>query len=314
MEMNHKMNKRRISLISAWSYKIAENCQPAVNSFLATHFETQEEFEKAFSQMVLTIKKDPQNRNLYEKMVWIAHRAQRLDQGKELIESGLSKHPEDYRINRALGLTCLLNSEYPLAIKSLEKSLQLKTDEGVTHFLLGCSFCRLLDKNENPLDSGSDLLNSIQDEFHKAGEMDFFKDDPDFLEGKEYLDKGVFARSLEKMGLALVKIKELQAEPVSFSYLALSFLMDDREIDQNQVEYTIDDLKKRCEQKKKYPKINNHLGLCLLIFWRSLLLHAQNQLGLAVKKDAKFQKAKTNLTILENSGKKISTLLQELRF
>lgn len=312
--MNHKMDKQRISLISAWSQKIAENCQSAVNSFLATHFESQEELEKAFSQMVLAIKKDPQNKNLYEKMVWIAHRAQRLDQAKELIESAFSKHPEDYGISRALGLTYLLKREYPLAIKSLEKSLKLKTDEGVTHFLLGYSFLTLLDKNENSPNSGSDLLNSIQDEFHKAGEMSFFKGDSDFREGKEFLNKGILARSLEKMGLALGKIKELQVEPASFSYLALSFLMDDREIDQNQVERTIDDLKKRCEQKKEYPKIDNHLGLCLLIFWRSLLLQAQNQLGLAVKKDAKFQKAKTNLMILENSGKKISMLLQELRF
>ena len=308
------MDNQGISLISAWSQKIAENCQSAVNSFLATHFESQEEFEKAFSEMVLAIEKDPQNKNLYEKMAWIAHRAQRLDRAKELIESAFSKHPEDYRISRALGLTYLLKREYPLAIKSLEKSLKLKTDEGVTHFLLGYSFLTLLDRNESSSDSGSDLLNSIQDEFHKAGEMDFFKDDSDFQEGREFLNKGVLARSLEKMGLVLGKIKELQAEPASFSCLALSFLMDDRDIDQSQVEHTIDELKKRCEQKKKYPKINNHLGICLLIFWRNLLLQAQNQLGLAVKKDAKFQKAKTNLTILENSGKKISTLLQELGF
>jgi hypothetical protein len=156
-------------------------------------------------------------------------------------------------------------------------------------------------------------LNSIQEHFQKAGEMSFFKGDSDFQEGTNVLNEKFFSGSLLKMGLVLAKIKELQAEPASFSYLALSFLMDEKDIDRDEVEYALHELKKRSEQGKEYPVIHNHLGFCFLIFWQSLLSEAQNQLRLAVEKDAKFQRAKTNLMFLESSEKKISAYVKELR-
>jgi len=172
----------------------------------------------------------------------------------------------------------------------------------------------LLEKNKNSFDSASELLVSTQDEFQKASDMPFLKENSDFIEGKRLLNEKLFLESLEKMRLVLSKIREVQVEPTSFSNLVLSFLVDQKSVDQDHVEAAISELRKRSEQGKEYPEINNHLGLCFLIFWRNLFLEAESQLRLAVKKDAKFQKAKTNLMFLESSEKRISALIKELRF
>ncbi len=312
--MYQKMKKDKLSQIDAWSQENREKCDPAVNSLLATHFETQKEFDEAFLQMDLALRKDAQNKNLYERMVWMAYQAKRLNRARELIESALLQHPGDYKIWRSSGLAHLLQGKYPQAIKSLQKSLNSKMDNRITHFLLGYCLLALLENDEDSLDSQSDLLRSTQDEFRKAGEMAYLKRDPDFEEGTNLLNEKSLSGSLQKMGLVLGKIKELQAEPASFSYLALSVLMGQTEIDRNEVEYTIHELKKRSEQNKEYPVIHNHLGLCFLILWRSLFFEAQYQLKLAVEKDAEFQRAKTNLMFLESSEKKISAWIKELRF
>jgi len=308
------MQKEKISQIRVWSEKNSRTCDSSLNSLLATFFENLRKFHEAFSQMDLALAKNPQNGNLYQKIVWIAYQAKRLDEAEELLQSSSARHPEDYRISRAAGLAQLLKGENALAVKNLQKSLELKKDEEVTHFLLGYSLLGLAEKNMRNTDSGSDPLGSIQDELQKAGEMPFFKEDSDFQEGKELLNKGGFPRSLDKMELVLRRVRELQVEPASFSCLALSFVADEDGIDQNEVDCTIAELKKKCEQGKEYPEINNHLGLCFLILWRSLFSQAQNQLGLAVKKDAKFQKARTNLEIVQSSDRRISALVKELKF
>lgn len=308
------MEKEKLAKINEWSQKITKECDPALNSLLATHYESQKNFDETFFQISVALKKDSQNNNLYEKMVWIAHKAEKLDQAEELIGSALSNDPENYKLQRSLGLTCLLKQDYSLAIKNLQKSLKLKEEEGITHFLLGYSFLALLDKNENSFDLGSELFNSTQDAFQWAGETPFLKSDPDFKEGKKFLNEKLFYKSLKKMRVVLKKIKELRSEPVSFSNLALNFLMDAKGVDQNQVESAINELKKRYRQGIEYPEINNHLGLCFLIFWRNLLFEARNQLRLAVEKDTKFQKAKTNLMFLESAEKKISALIKDLKF
>jgi hypothetical protein len=312
--MDDEMENVKLPKIKAWSQKIAKECDPALNSLLAAHFEFQKDFNEAFSQISLAINKEPQNKSLYEKMVWIAEKAGKLDQAKELIQSTLSNKPENYALWRSLGLTYLLKEDYTSATKNLQMSLKFKEDERTTHFLLGYSFLAALEKEKNDNDSRTQLSNSALNEFQKAGELTLLKKDSDFEEGKRFLNENLFSRSLEKMEVVLYKIKYLHMEPASFSYLALNFLMDGKEVKQNQVKSVVSELKKRSEQGKEYPEINNHLGLCYLIFWRDLIFNAQNQLRLAVKKDAKFQKAKTNLMFLESTEKKISALLKELKF
>ena len=308
------MHKSKISQIKFWCQKNSASCDSALNSLLATFFESLEEFDEALSQMNLAMAKSPQNGNLCEKMVWMACQAGRLGEVEQSLQSSSEKRPKDYRISRALGVASLLKGESSLAVRSLQKSLESKKDEEVTHFLLGYSLLGLAEKNMRNSDSGSDLLDSIRDEFQRAGEMPFFKEDSDFQEGKEFVNKGDFPRSLDKMELVLGKIRELQVEPASFSNLALSFLADQEGIDQDELNCTIAELKKRCEQGKEYPQINNHLGLCFLILWKSLFFQTQSQLGLAVKKDAKFQKARSNLEIVRSSDRRISALVRELRF
>lgn len=308
------MEEEKLPKINTWPQKITKDCDSALNSFLATCFESQKSFDEAFFQISLALEKDPQNDFLYEKMVWIAHQAEKLDQAKELIQSALSSGPGNHILWRCSGLIHLLKEDYPLAIKDLQESLKLKEDERITHFLLGCSFLALCEKNRSSFDSGYEPFNSAQDAFEKASEMVFLKDDPDFEEGNRLLNEKLFLKSLEKIRLVLNRSRELQVEPASFASLALSFLMNEKEVDQNQVKSVITDLKKRSEQGKEYPEINNHLGLCFLIFWRSLLFEAKNHLRSAIKRDAKFQNAKTNLMFLESTERKISTLIKELKF
>jgi tetratricopeptide (TPR) repeat protein len=312
--VNQKTEEGKLSKIDFWSQKTAKDCDSSVNSLLATYFESQQSFDQAFFHISLALEKDPQNRILYEKMVWIAHQVEKLEQAKELTQSALSSEPGNHILWRCSGLIHLLKEDYPLAIKDLQESLKLKEDERITHFLLGCSFLALCEKNRSSFDSEYEPFNSAQDAFEKASEMVFLKEDPDFGEGKRLLDEKLFLKSLEKMRLVLNRARELRVEPASFSSLALSFLMNEKEVDQNQVESVISDLKKRSEQGKEYPEINNHLGLCFLIFWRSLLFEARNQLRSAIKRDAKFQNAKTNLMFLESTERKISTLIEELKF
>jgi len=259
--------------------------------------------------MLLTLYQLP-----YEKMVWIAYRAEKLDQAKELIQSALSSDSENLMLWRSSGLIHLLKEDYPLAIKNFQRSLKLNVNQKTTHFLLGYSFSGLLEQNKGQFDSESELLSSAQDEFQKASGMPLLKEDSDFKEGMKLLNEKSLSESLGKMELVLKRLKDLQIEPPIFSNLALSFLSDEKKVDQNQVRAVINELEKRSEQGKEYPEINNHLGLCFLIFWRNLFLEAQNHLSLAVKKDAKFQKAKTNLIFLESSEKKISALIRELKF
>ena len=308
------MEEDKFSNINDWSKKIKQGCDPAINSFLAVHFESQNDFEEAFSQIALAIEKDTQNKNFYQKLIWIAQKTENLNRAKELIESILTKNQENDLLRRSLGLAYLLERNYPLAIKNLEASLRLNEKEKTTHFLLGCSFLGLLEKSKDDLNSQSKLLESALEEFRKSEKLPFLYGDSDFQDGMRYLKEKSFSKSWDKMKLALQKIRELQVEPFSFSHLVLNFLIDNREIDQNQLEATIGELKLRYEQGENYPQINNHLGLCFLIFWRKLISEAINQLKLAVEKDAKFQKAKTNLIFLESSEKRISTLLKDLKF
>jgi len=308
------MQEEKLPKITAWGQKIAKECDSAWNALLATHFESQEDFDEAFVQMNLALEKEPRNNNLYEKMVWIAHPAEKLDQAKELVQSALSNSSGNHMLWRCSGLIQLLKEEYLAAVKDLRESLKLKDDERVTHFLLGFSLLALLEKGNGSFISGSDLLGTAQDELGKASDMPLTKQDPEFEQGMKLLNEKLFSRALEKMRSVLNGIRQLQVEPASFSYLALDFLMDEKKVEQNEVESTINELRERAEQGKEYPEINNHLGLCFLIFWRNLVFEAKNQLRLAVEKDAKFQKAKTNLMFLDSSERRISALMKELRF
>lgn len=308
------MEENKFSNINDWSKKIKEVCDPSINSHLAVHFESQNDYEEALSQIVLAIEKDPQNKNYYQKLVWISQSAEKLNQAQELIESTLAKNQENDVLRRSLGMAYLLDKNYAQATKNLQASLRLNEKEKTTHFLLGCSFLGLLEKSKDDLNSQSELLESALEEFRISEELPFFNGDSDFQDAMRYLKEKSFSKSWDKMELVIERIKELQVEPLSFSQLNLSFLMDNRGIDQNQLDSAIGELKQRHKQGKEYPQINNHLGLCFLIFWRKLLLEAQNQLKLAVEKDAKFQKAKINLIFLESTEEKISTLLKNLKF
>jgi tetratricopeptide (TPR) repeat protein len=308
------MEEDKFSNIDDWSKKIKGGCDPAINSLLAVHFESQNDFEVAFAQIALAIEKDPQNKNYYQKLVWMSQSADKLKQAQELIESTLAKNQENDVLRRSLGLAYLLERNYQLAIKNLEASLRLNEKEKTTHFLLGCSFLGLLEKSKDDLSSQSELLESALQEFQKSEKLPVFEGDSDFQEGMRYLEEKSFSKSWDKMESVLQRIKELQVEPLSFSHLALSFLMDVRGVDQYHLDTAIDELKERYEQGKNYPQINNHLGLCFLIFWRKLISEAINQLRLAVEKDARFQKAKTNLIFLESAEKRISALLKDLKF
>lgn len=308
------MEKDKFLKINAWSQKIKEGCNSALNSLLAVHFESQNDYEEAFSQIALAVKKDSQNKNLYQKLVWISQGTEKLNQAKKLIESALSKTPENDVLRKSLGLAYILQGEYLFAIKNLRISLKFNEKEKITHFLLGYCFLALLEGNSNFSGSDCNLFNSAQEEFQKSENLPFFQGDSDFREGKRYLNERYFSKSLVKMESVLQRIKELQVEPVSFCYLALSFLMDEKEVDQNQLDSVMEELRERSGQGKRYPEIHNHMGLCFLIFWRKLLLEAQNQLRLAVEKDVKFQKAKTNLIFVESLEKKNSPLIKDLRF
>ncbi len=312
--MHPEMEKDKLLKMDVWYQKIKQECDPALNSLLAVHFESQNNYEEAFSQMALAVEKDALRKNLCQKLVWVAQQAEKLDQARELIESLLLRNTENTVLRRGLGLAYLLQREYPVAIKNLQASLKFNQKDKLTHFLLGCSFLGLLERSKGDIDSQSELLDSALKEFQKLKDMPFFQKDTDFQEGIKYLIEKSYSKSLEKMESVLQKVKELEVEPLSFSHLALSFLMDEREVDQNQLDSALEDLKERHKQGKEYPGINNHLGICFLIFWRRLLLEAQNQLRLAVDKDAKFQKAKTNLIFLESSEKKNSPPIKDLRF
>ena len=300
--------------MNEWSQQIKQGCNSVINSLLAVYFESQNDYQEAFSQMVLAIEKDTQNKNLYQKLVWISQGADKLNQAQDLIQSALSSNPDNEVLQRSIGLAYLLEKNYPLAIKNLQASLRPNEKEEITHFLLGCSFLGLLEKSEDDLNSQTELLESALDEFRKSEKLPFLYGDTDFQDGMRYLKEKSFSKSQDKMESVVQRIKELHIEPLSFSHLALGFLMDDRGVDQNQLDTAIGELKQRYEQGKEYPEINNHLGLCFLIFWRKLILEAENQLKLAVEKDAKFQKAKTNLIFLKSSEKRISALLKDLKF
>ena len=312
--MIHNMEKDSFSKINAWSQKIREGCNSALNSLLAVHFENQNNYDEAFSQIALAVKKDPQSKNLYNKLVWISQSTEKLNQAKKLIESAISKAPENDVLRRSLGLVYILQGEYLFAIKNLRISLKFNQKEQVTHFLLGYCFLALLEGNSKFSGSDCNLLNSAQEEFQRSEDLPFFQGDSDFREGKRYLNEKSFSMALSKMESALQRIKELQVEPASFCRLALSFLMDENEVEQDLLESVMEDLRERSGQGKGYPEINNHMGLCFLIFWRKLLLEAKSQLRLAVEKDVKFQKAKTNLIFVESLEKKNSPLMKDLRF
>ncbi len=301
-------------LINSFSYSPG-SLNPSLNYLLARYFLSKKEFKKALPHLDLVIR-SKKDKRLYEAFVEVALKIGKLSFAKKVLEEILEEK-KDSGAFMNLGKIYLFENRFDQAIKCFKDALQKDPQNKEVLFLLGFSYLNLAQISSSSFDQEFVLM--AKQNLQKSFGLGFLSGHKSFCEALALLNENIFVEALLKLKekftyLVKERKKEVFKNLDDFEKLLFLFFLDEQKIQRDSLEKIIFEYENSVENEGSSTKVHRRLGIAYLLFLKVLLGEGKRNLEIACKLDPKFEKAKTNLRILNEAEKDFNFLYSNLEF
>jgi len=291
-----------------------ERYLPSVISLLALYFNYLGFPERGISLLVSALNKDSEEWELYDKLVFLAIKAEKPVEAEKKLSDAQALFPDNPQICGSSGKLYFMEKKFAQAKDFLEKSLKLNPEDGLNYLFLALSRLALFLEENRVNCADFPEASKTQEEVRKFKELNPELTGDDLLKGENLLAQASYSEAFEYFQKIVNSYSDSEIEFSSFHKTLFSFYFEPEKFDLEELKRQIYELEKELKHSSSSAQKLNHLGCFYLLFCMNLVNSAEEQLKKALILDPEFERAQKTSGLLERKKKEILSLIDTIKF